>query len=159
MHRLVHFTIRIWLSEQNRLSKWEAEALATISHAFTEAFVEDEESRVLNDCEILYLHAKAVAGYNFETESHINLQEKLKREMIRFNKFPPAWLGSKSSNDSLAKMVHLAAEGTLDWVLESQVFQRWCLTPHGVLWLTGRGGQGKSVLWLDVLFTSIIERI
>lgn len=147
MHRLVHFTIRIWLSEQNTLSKWEVEALAIIYHAFAEAFVKDEVSRALIDCGKLYLHAKAVAGYTFETESHIDLQEKLKREMIYFNKLPPAWLGSKSSNNPLASMVSLAAEGTLDWILESQVFQRWCLTPHGVLWLTDRPGEGKSTLW------------
>ena len=159
MHRLVHLTIRIWLSKQNTLSKWEAEALAIIFHAFAEAFAEDEASRALTECGILYSHAKSVAGCTFETESHIDLQEKLKLELTRFNKLPPAWLGSKPSKGSLANMVHKMTKGTLDGFLESQVFQRWLLTPHGVLWLTGEPGSGKSVLWCDLLFTSIIDQI
>ncbi|EXJ68419.1 uncharacterized protein A1O5_08211 [Cladophialophora psammophila CBS 110553] len=47
-----------------------------------------------------------------------------------------------------------AAEGTCSWLTEHSDYQKWAAQNHGLLWITGSPGAGKSVL-LDTLVSAV----
>lgn len=59
--------------------------------------------------------------------------------------------------DARRDNIERAAEGTCSWLMEHSDYQTWSTQGHGLLWVTGSPGAGKSVL-MDKLVTSVGKR-
>ncbi len=74
MHRLVQLTIRIWLSRQGTLHKWEAEALRLVSNSSSEMG------------SIMLPHVGVVLRYNFEAKVDMDRQFKVNDRFFHYIK-------------------------------------------------------------------------
>ncbi len=78
MHRLVQLTIRIWLSRQGTLHKWEAEALRLVSNSSSEMG------------SIMLPHVGVVLRYNFEAKVDMDRQFKVNDRFFHYIKVCPS---------------------------------------------------------------------
>lgn len=59
--------------------------------------------------------------------------------------------------DARRDNIERAAKGTCSWLMEHPEYKNWSAQSHGLLWVTGKPGAGKSVL-LDTLVTAVGKR-
>jgi hypothetical protein len=147
LHRLVQFTIKLWLADTEAQTKWHEKALAVLRDKFLKAMSAiDPQRRDMATCRALRIHVIEICRYNFESEASKQGCQELMASLKKFDQLGLTWL---QAGDVAEIHNTISATRTIDsgdWIFSHPVYQKWISSPGQLLWVNGKPESGKTVL-------------
>ncbi|KAF9063548.1 hypothetical protein BDP27DRAFT_1478189 [Rhodocollybia butyracea] len=61
------------------------------------------------------------------------------------------WLKAPDSSTNFVAAYDKKTDGTGDWILSHSEYVKWCQGKHGILWIQGKAGSGKTILSATII--------